>query len=108
MKKIAFVGLLAATFLSASVALAAEKEVTLVGAGQCAKCSLGQTKECQTALVVKQDGKEQVYLLAKNDVSDKFHDEVCSDTKQISVTGVVKEVEGKKEITASHIELVKG
>jgi len=108
MKKITLVSLLAASFLAASVAFAADKEVTLVGAGQCAKCSLAQTKECQTALVVKQDGKEQVYLLAKNAVSDKFHDEVCSDVKQITVTGVVKDVDGKKEITASHIELVKG
>jgi hypothetical protein len=108
MKKIAFASWIAATLLVASVAFAADKEVTLVGAGQCAKCSLGLTKACQTAVVLKQDGKEQVYLLAQNDVSEKFHDEVCSDTKQIKVTGVVKEVDGKKVITASIIELVKG
>jgi hypothetical protein len=108
MKKSAVVSLLAAALFTASAAFAADKEVTLVGAGQCAKCSLGVTKACQTAVVVKQDGKEQVYLLTENDVSKKFHDEVCTDTKQIKVTGVVKDLDGKKEITASSIELVKG
>lgn len=108
MKKFSIASLLAAALFTASVAFAADKEVTLVGAGQCAKCSLGLTKSCQNALVVKQDGKEQVYLLTENDVSKKFHDEVCSDTKQIKVTGVVKDVDGKKEITASSIALVKG
>ena len=107
MKKISFVSLLAAALVIVSAAFAADKEVTLVGAGQCAKCSLAMTSACQNALVVKQDGKDQVYLLTENDVSKKFHDQVCTDTKQIKVTGVVKDVDGKKEITASKIELVK-
>lgn len=99
--------LLASALVAASVALAADKEITLTGEGQCAKCSLGITSSCQNALVVKQDGKEQVYLLAANDVSEKFHSEVCSDTKDIKVTGVVSEKDGKKIITASKIEPVK-
>ena len=91
--------------LTAAVAFAADKEVTL--SGQCAKCSLGITKSCQNALVVKQDGKETVYLLAENDVSKKFHDELCSDTKALKVTGIVSEKDGQKIITASKIEPVK-
>ena len=93
--------------LTAAVAFAADKEVTLSGAGQCAKCSLGITKSCQNALVVKQDGKETVYLLAENDVSKKFNDELCSDTKALKVTGIVSEKDGQKIITASKIEPVK-
>lgn len=108
MKKFTLVSLFAATVLAVSAVFAADsKEVTLVGAGQCAKCSLGIASACQNALVMKVDGKDQVYLLAKNDVSEKFHDQVCTDTKQIKVTGVVKDVDGKKEITATRIELVK-
>ena len=107
MKKFALVSLFAASLFAVSALFAADKEVTLVGAGQCAKCSLGIASACQNALVMKVDGKDQVYLLAKNDVSEKFHDQVCTDTKQIKVTGVVKDVDGKKEITASRIELVK-
>jgi hypothetical protein len=97
----------AATF-TAAVAFAADKEVTLTGTGQCAKCGLGKTEACQTALVVKKDGKEEVYLLTENAVSKGFHDNVCDSAKPIKVTGVVKDADGKKEITASKIELVKG
>jgi hypothetical protein len=106
--KRSFVASLLAAVLVTSIAFAADKEVTLVGAGQCAKCSLGVTKSCQTAVVVKSGGKEETYLLAANPGSEDFHDNVCSDVKQIKVTGVVATVDGKKVITASHIELVKG
>jgi hypothetical protein len=113
MKKSFLVSMFAAAFLAASAVFAADsatpaKEVTLVGSGQCAKCSLGKTDECQNAIVVKQDGKEEVYLLTANDVSEKFHKKICKQAKDIKVTGVVKEVDGKKEITPSKIELVKG
>lgn len=111
MKKIILASLFTAALLTASSLFATDNAttpVTLVGEGQCAKCSLGLTKSCQTALVVKQDGKEQTYFLVDNDVSRKFHHEVCTDSKQIKVTGVVKDVAGKKEITASSIEPVKG
>lgn len=108
MKRSFIASLLAATVLVTSVAFAADKEVTLVGAGQCAKCSLGLTKSCQNALVVKTDGKEETYLLTANDVSENFHDNICKDVKEIKVTGVVATVDGKKVITPSRIELVKG
>ena len=84
------------------------EEVTLTGTGKCAKCSMGTTDSCQNAVVVKQDGKEETYLLAKNDISKAFHKNVCEEDKEIKVTGTVKEVDGHKEITASKIELVKG
>ncbi len=100
-------GLFAAALLAASSAFAAEKEVTLTGAGQCAKCSLGKTTSCQNAIVVKKDGKEETYFLADNPVSKAFHDNICSEVKSIKVTGVVKEVKGQKEITPSKIEEVK-
>jgi hypothetical protein len=107
MKKFFFFSLVAAGLFTASLAMAADAEVTLVGEGQCAKCALGKSDTCQNVVVVTKDGKEQVYYLAQNALSQKFHDNVCTDTKQIKVTGVVKETDGKKEITATSIELVK-
>jgi hypothetical protein len=107
MKTIRFVSLFAAMTAIAVSAFAADKEVTLTGMGQCAKCSLGKTESCQNAIVVKQDGKDTTYLLAENEVSKKFHEEVCDSVKAVRVTGVVKETNGQKEIVASKIELVK-
>lgn len=107
MKKSLLFSIVAAGLLTASHAMAADAEVTLVGEGECAKCALGKTDTCQNALVVTTDGKEQIYYLAQNALSQKFHDNVCTENKQIKVTGVVKETDGKKEITATSIELVK-
>jgi hypothetical protein len=107
MKTNRFVGLLSAAALATTAAFAADKEVTLTGVGQCAKCELGKTDACQNALVVKQGGKEEMFLLVDNDVSKKFHDNICTGKAEIQVTGVVKESAGKKEIVASKIELAK-
>ncbi len=94
-----------ATFALAASATA--KEVTLTGMGKCAKCSLGVSDKCQTALVVKENGKEETYMLTKNDVSSGFHKNICEQDKEIKVTGTVNDAGGKKQITASKIELVK-
>jgi hypothetical protein len=107
MKTIRSLGLFTALLFAASALSAADKEVTLVGTGLCAKCSLNETSECQNALVVKKDGKEEVYLLTANAVSEDFHDNICKESKPMKVTGVVKETKDGKEITASKIELVK-
>jgi hypothetical protein len=109
MKTSRLVSLFVAAAFAAVAAFAAEKEkeVTLTGMGQCAKCSLSKTASCQNAIVVKQDGKDVTYLLTENDVSKKFHDEICEAAKEIRVVGVVKDTKGEKEIVASKIELVK-
>lgn len=85
-------------------ALGADKKVTVTGEGQCAKCSLKETSKCQNAIKTA-DGK--TYYLADNKVSKDFHDELCKDTKKVTATGTVKEVDGKMQLTASKIELVK-
>ena len=96
--------MLAATLFAASDA----KEVTLDGTGKCAKCSMGTAEKCQTAVVVMRDGKEETYYLTQNDVAEKFHKNVCQEDQKVHVTGTVKEVDGKKELTASKIDVVKG
>ena len=96
-------GMLVATTLTLT-ALGADKDVTITGDGQCAKCSLKETDKCQSAIKTA-DGK--TYYLADNKVSKDFHDEICKDTKKVTATGTVKEVDGKMELTASKIALVK-
>jgi RecG-like helicase len=96
-----------ALLASLSTAFAADKEVTITGEGKCGKCALKETKECQNVVQVEQDGKKMTYYLVQNDVAKKFHPEVCTETKKVKVIGTVKEVDGKQQLTASKIELVK-
>ena len=86
---------------------AADKEQTLTGKGECAKCSLGKTKSCQMALTVKEDGKENTYLIENDDVAKAFHKNICQESKDVKVTGTIKEVDGKKVIHAKKIEVAK-
>src|SRR5262245_27979345 len=96
--------LLAVTLLSSGLTLAwAAEEVTVTGEGQCAKCSLKQTKACQNAIVT---ADKVTYYLAKNKVAQDFHPNICKAVKKVKATGEVKEEEGKKVMTASKIELV--
>lgn len=111
MKKTLLACFIAAAFVAGSSVFAADqaaKEVTLMGKGACAKCALHQTDTCQNTITVTEDGKDQVYYLAPNSVSEDFHDNLCRKSQPIKVTGTVQEVDGKKQITASKIELAKG
>jgi hypothetical protein len=49
------------SLLFAAAAWAADKEKTVTGEGQCAKCSLKKADACQNAIVAKEDGKELIY-----------------------------------------------
>ena len=91
--------------LATPILLAADKEVTITGDGKCAKCALKETDSCQNVIQAKEDGKTVNYYLAKNDVAKDFHSNICKETKKVKATGTVKEVDGKKEFTASKIEL---
>ena len=101
--------LIAALIALSSSVIAAEKEITLEGEGACAKCVLKEkgVKECQNAITVEKAGKKTVYFLAKNDVSNDFHKNICSKTAKVKATGKVKEVDGKQELTVSKIEATK-
>ena len=96
-------------FALAAPALADDKEVTVTGEGKCAKCILKEGDKCQTVLETKEDGKMVKYYVADNEVGKKFNDkgEVCEKAKKVTATGTVQEVDGKKVLTASKIELVK-
>jgi hypothetical protein len=89
--------------------LAAEaKEVTITGSMVCGKCTMHETKSCQNVVQVQQDGKTVNYYLAENDLSKANHKAICGgDAEKVTVTGIVKEKDGKEMLTASKIEVVK-
>ena len=82
------------------------KKVTITGTGKCGKCALKETETCQNVIQTEKGGKTTTYYLAKNDVSNEFHSKVCKESKKVRATGTVKEVGGKKELTASKISVV--
>ncbi len=88
-------------------ALAEDKEVTITGDSKCAKCALKETDKCQNVIQVEKDGKKTTYYMVKNDVSDKFHENVCKETKKATATGTSKKVDGKLQFTATKIEIAK-
>jgi len=85
-----------------------DKEVTITGDAKCAKCILKEADKCQTVIQTEaKNGKMVSYYLADNDVAKNFHDNVCKEAKKVTATGTVKNVDGKREFTATKIELVK-
>ena len=113
MKPTKLLSLVAAAVLLAvstqKINAADSKEVTLSGNAVCSKCVLKETKECQNVLQVAENGKTTNYYLTQNDVSKKFHDDICGTAgEKVTVTGTVsKGKDGKETLTASKIEPVK-
>ena len=83
------------------------KEKTITGEGTCAKCGLSETKTCQNAIKVEKGGKTVVYYLVDNDVSKKFHGNICKAPAKVTATGTVAMEDGKHMLTVSKIELAK-
>ena len=91
-----------------TTAFAEDKEITITGDMVCGKCTLKETKSCQNVIQVKKDGKTINYYLAKNDVSDAQHEDVChGDSKKMTATGKVEEKDGKQVLTATKLEAAK-
>lgn len=81
------------------------KVKTIKGTAVCAKCELHKTSSCQNAIKTKEDGKEVVYYLEQNDVSKKFHKNVCQSPEKVVATGTVKKEDGKVILVAKTIKL---
>jgi hypothetical protein len=103
MKSMLKFAVVAALTLGATSLHAAEKAVTLSGEGKCAKCALHKADKCQNVVEVKDGDKTKLYYLT-GDVSKAFHgDNLCSGTKQIEVTGVPSEKDGKMMLAVTKI-----
>lgn len=100
------VGLAAILVVLSFVATASADEVTLKGTIVCAKCTLKKpdAKECQNVLLAPgTDGKDVEYYMARSKAADAVG-EVCTEKKDVTVTGTVAEKDGRKWITASKVE----
>jgi hypothetical protein len=108
MRKTLMLGLAAAGlyFFSNTTFAADAKTVTLTGEGKCAKCGLHEADKCQNVIQTKEDGKTVTYYVVQNDVAKKFHGTICQATKNVTAKGTVKEVDGKKQFTATEIKTV--
>ncbi len=100
-------GLLMLAVVTPTFAEEGGKPVTLKGEGKCGKCGLKETDKCQNVIQVEKNGKKTTYYLVQNDVSKKFHENLCKESKKISVVGTCKKVGDKLEVTATKIELAK-
>ncbi|MSU32586.1 MAG: hypothetical protein EXS25_08005 [Pedosphaera sp.] len=82
------------------------KDVTLTGEGKCLKCALKKADKCQNVLEVKKGDKTTLYKLV-GDTSKKFHAEICSEAKKVSVSGSLTKTGDDNEIEVTKIEVVK-
>jgi hypothetical protein len=99
-----FVALLAMSVLGQDK----NKEVTLKGTLLCAKCSLGKTAECTTAIQVKEGDKTVTYYLDDKGAGEEHHEPICGGAKKEgTVTGKVEEKNGQKYIKPSKVAYAK-
>ena len=90
--------------------LSLRKEEVVKGEGLCLKCALGLTSACQNGVRVEEEGRQVLYIIADNDVSKAFHEQICQKTAAVVVSGKISEVAefaGIKKLTAAKIELAK-
>jgi len=92
--------------LLAAAVMAQEKgkEVTLKGTLMCAKCTLGKTAECTTAIQVKEGDKTVTYYLDDKGAGEEHHEPICGGAKKEgTVVGTVREKDGQKYIKPSKV-----
>lgn len=104
MKKL-IAAIIAMAFLFSFVASVFAAEQVIKGEAVCAKCELGKTDHCQTAIRTKEDGKEVIYYAVNNDVAKQFHGKICQAPAKVTAVGNVEEKDGKKTITLTKIDL---
>jgi hypothetical protein len=91
-----------------TTAFAADKETIITGTALCAKCALHTADKCATVVKATVDGKEATYYLTGKEAK-AFHEKICSkaEGEKVTVTGTVKEKDGKEMLHATKIEEVK-
>lgn len=72
---------------------------------KCGKCALKEAESCQNVIQTKKDGKPVTYFLVENEISKAFHGKLCKESRQVTATGTVKELDGKLYLTATKLDL---
>lgn len=97
------------SFTSATIAdeKPAAKETKLTGTLVCGACKLNESKKCTNVLQVKEKDKTINYWLTDKGNDEPYHEKVCGggELKDVTVTGVVAEKDGKKTVKASKVDV---
>lgn len=101
-----FVVVCVVTGLCVAYAQGAEKDVTVKGDLQCAKCVAKDkdAKGCQTVLITKENDKVVTYSVVSNEVTKKYEENCCKKATPVTITGSVKVKDGKNVLTPTKIE----
>ena len=85
------------------------KEVKLTGTLVCGSCKLNESKKCANVLQVKEKDKVINYWLTDKASDEAYHEKICGggELKDVTVTGVVTEKDGKKMVKASKVDVKK-
>jgi len=83
------------------------KEVKLTGTLVCGACKLNESKKCANVLQVKDKDKTINYWLTDKGNDETYHEKICGggELKDVTVTGVVSEKDGKKSVKASKVDV---
>ena len=79
--------------------------LTIKGTGSCLKCALKKSDTCQNALTTTVNGKEKLYVFAKNECSNGFHKNLCSAQAEIVAVGTLAEEGGQSIFTPTSLKL---
>jgi hypothetical protein len=79
--------------------------LTIKGTGSCLKCALKKSDTCQNALTATINGKEKLYVFAKNECSNGFHKNLCSAQAEIIAVGTLAEEGDQSIFTPTSLKL---
>ena len=79
--------------------------LTIKGTGSCLKCALKKSDTCQNALTTTINGKEKLYVFAKNECSNGFHKNLCSAQAEIVAIGTLAEEGDQSIFTPTSLKL---
>ena len=99
--RLAFLAVMMVAVATVVTKAAEDKEVKLTGTMVCGKCTLKVCEKCTNVLEVKDGDKTVSYFITDDGAKADYHKAVCpadAMTKDVTVTGVVTEKDGKKWI----------
>ena len=81
------------------------KVVTIKGRATCLNHGLKEDDYCKTVLIAEKNGVPTKYYVVQNEVGKKFHPEICADAKPTKITGLLRKVLDRWELTPQRITL---
>ena len=92
-------------FAAVLVAGPAPQGITVTGKGRCTKCGTKESGICQNVVVVEAGRAKAVYYLVDNEVSERFHKQIGTATKAVTVKGTLQPNGNRLKLTATSFEI---